>query len=263
MLSFTQINLHKATQATILLANGLAGCSQKVVMVTEPYTFNDKIAGLPKGMKVVYARAKTKGQAPRAGILSSEDVKLTAMESWCNKDCAVALAQIGGQQVVLVSLYMDINLAIQPQWLDELMNMIGRKGFPVIMGIDSNAHSTMFGPTNNARGGDLEDFILQYGLRIENVGASPTFETRRGDKIIGTHIDVTLSRDLGSPIRQWRVNREYNASDHNTILFEITATKAEPEMIRPWAKADWPTFPGWIYSYSGEITLGGGKTRGR
>ena len=196
MLSFTQLNLHKAHQATILLARSLEECSQQIVLATEPYTFDGKIAGMPMGTKSVYARSKTKGLAPRAGIISSMDVKLTAMDNWCNRDCAVALARIGGRQTMLVSLYLDIHLEVRPSWLEDLMNMAEQKGFPILMGIDSNAHSTMFGTSNNNRGNDLEDFILQHGMNVENVGLTPTFETRRGDKNIATHIDVTLSRDL-------------------------------------------------------------------
>ena len=51
-----------------------------------------------------------------------------------------------------------------------------------------------------------------------------------------------MSRGLTAPIKHWRVNRDYNASDHNTILFEIESEKPEPELVRPWSKADWGTF---------------------
>ena len=101
--------------------------------------------------------------------MASLDVNLTSMDSWCSRDCAVALARIGGTQTVLISLYLDITMEVQPAWLDDLMDMIDRKRYPVIMGIDSNAHSTLYGPDNNARGHAFEDFVLQYGLTVENV----------------------------------------------------------------------------------------------
>ena len=65
----------------------------------------------------------------------------------------VALTRIGGKQTALVSLYLDIKQAIQPQWLNDLLQMITNKKFPIIMGINSNAHSTLYGPDNNAKGG--------------------------------------------------------------------------------------------------------------
>ena len=126
----------------MLVGRGLEDKQQSVVLMTEPYTYDNKITGLPNGTKVVYARSVTKGTRVRAGIVASLDVNITSMDGWCNEDCAVALVRIGGEQTVLVSLYLDINKQVQPRWLDKLMRMIEDKKYPVIMGIDSNAHST-------------------------------------------------------------------------------------------------------------------------
>ena len=108
--------------------------------------------------------------------------------------------------------------------------------------MDSNAHSSLYGPDNNARGDELEDFILAHSLAVENVGDTPTFETRRGPCNIATHIDVTLTRDLHFQLDGWRVCQDYNASDHNTIHFEAPQPDPQARRIRPWSKADWPTF---------------------
>ena len=213
-----------------------------VTLMTEPYTCDNKITGLPRGTKMVYHRSKNPGGEPRAGIASTPDVSLTAMDSWCNRDCAIALAKVGGKRTVLVSLYLDIQKEVQPGWLDSLMDMIDSKGYPVILGIDSNAHSTLYGSDSNRRGEAFEDFIMQYGLGVENRGTTPTFETRRGDKMIGTHIDVTLTRGVTADIQNWRVCTEYNASDLNTIKFETQTQKPEPTLIRPWSKTDWGIF---------------------
>ena len=242
MLSFTQLNLHKATQATLLLGRGLEGKKQTIAMITEPHTYKNKITGMPRGTKAIYARTPDCKPAPRAGIVASLDTKVTAMDSWCNRDCAVALTNIGGQQTVLISLYLDIKLEVQPDWLDNLMEMINRKGYPLIISVDSNAHSTLYGPDDNARGSQMEDFILQYGLRVENVGSTPTFQVMRGTRHVRTHIDVTLSRGLSAGIKEWRVCSDYNASDHNTILFHVETNKPEPELVRPWSTADWDLF---------------------
>ena len=103
MITFTQINLHKARQATTLVAEGLKGTSQTVVLMTEPYTMAGNITGMPRGTKTIYDRTKG-GHAPRAGIVASKDMNLTAMDNWCKKDCAVALAKINGRHTVLISL---------------------------------------------------------------------------------------------------------------------------------------------------------------
>ena len=110
MLSFTQINLHKAVQATNVLGLGLQGKSNRIALLTEPYAHGGKITGMPGGTALVYAEQKPNQPPPRAGILASRDVRVTAMEKWCSRDCAVALARIGGKQAVIVSLYLDICL---------------------------------------------------------------------------------------------------------------------------------------------------------
>ena len=226
----------------MLVGRGLEGNGKSILLITEPYVFDNKIAGMPSRAKVIYARTRGSGKQPRAGIVTSPDVNITAMDSWCNQDCAVALTQVGGKQTVLVSLYLDITREVQPGWLDDLMEMISSKQYPVIMGIDSNAHSTLYGPSNNGRGDAFEDFILQHGLSVENRGSTPTFETRRGPRLVQTHIDVTLTRGMNTGIRDWRVDTDYNASDHNTIRFQTEYHEPEPELVRPWNNADWETF---------------------
>ena len=72
---------------------------------------------------------------------------------------------------------------------------------------------------------DLEEFIIESGLVVENLGTEPTYKTTRGDKLIQTCIDATLSRNIDGNIANWEVNREYNGSDHNTITFKLNCTK--------------------------------------
>ena len=168
-----EINLHKSSHATTLAAGLLEGTSR---------------AG-------VYHRSKEpRDSPPRAAIFASRDIGVNSLDSWCSRDCAVGVARIHGRPVLLVSIYMDIKLPVEQQWLTDLMSMIQSKGYPVIMGIDSNAHSTLYGPDNNARGDDMEDFILRHAFQVENIGQVPTFEVRRANTNVATHIDVTLSR---------------------------------------------------------------------
>ena len=243
MITFSQTNLHKSTQATLLAGQNMEGKDEVILLATEPHTVNNKITGLPRGTTIIYDRTANKDKAPpRACIVAARSLGVTAMESWCSRDCAVALVKIKGKQTVLVSLYMDIKRPVCDKRLADLMDMIDNKQYAVIIGVDSNAHSTLYGIDNNSRGNDMEDFILKHGLVVENVGTCPTFETRRGDKLIQTHIDVTLTKNLHFDLLDWRVCREYNASDHNTIQFRINHDKSSNEKIRPWSKADWPAF---------------------
>ena len=73
----------------------------------------------------------------------------------------------------------------------------------MIIGMDTNCHSTLFGPKQNQRGYLFDELIANNNLIIENVGHSPTYESR-GNK---TCIDVTLTRGLRQTIKDWVVDR--------------------------------------------------------
>ena len=243
MLSFLQVNLHKAVQATVVLGRDMEDKTQTIALITEPHTVANKITGFPRGTTLAYDKSIPARQpGPRTGIIASKDLKVNMMDNWCHRDCTVAVVKLHGKQVILASIYLDIKQPVVPAWLEDLMTMVNTKKMPVILAVDSNAHSDLYGPDNNARGDAFEDFIIDHGLEVHNCSDAPTFEVQRGTKLIQTHIDVTLSRDLHFDIQHWRVDRTYNASDHNTIRFECEPTVVQKTKIRPWSKADWNTF---------------------
>ena len=105
--------------------------------------------------------------------------------------------------------------------------------------MDSNAHSELFGNDSNRRGEELEEFILQHGLLVENKGTVPTYVAHRNERDIATCVDVTLSRDLVDRVASWHVDEGFNGSDHNTIKFQIQIASSPVEEVRSWKKADW------------------------
>ena len=217
--------------------------SQFISMFTEPYTVKNKLVGMPTGLTSVYDRTiRPDSPPPRAAIAASRDLKVTALDTLCHRDCAAALAKIHGRQTLLLSVYRDITKPVIEHWMTEILDMATNKGYPVLLCMDTNAHSEMFGPETNARGEALEDFLLEQGLFIENIGNTPTFETRRHSTFATSFIDLTASRDLHFTINDWHVDRSYNASDHNTIKFLAARTETEKVGIRPWSKADWHLF---------------------
>ena len=243
MLRFTQTNLHRAAQATVMLGQELEGLSQSINFICEPHTTQGKITGFPRGTNLIYDKSIKPGDPPpRAGIITDRSVNAHGLDHWSNRDCAVATARLHGKQTLLASIYLDITMPTIPDWLEKLVCMADTKKLPLIVGIDTNAHSCLYGPDNNTRGDQFEDFVIEHGLQIINHGSAPTFETRRGNTDIQTHIDVTLARDLHFELSNWRVDRSYNASDHNTIRFEAPPTPTEPQEIRPWSSADWRAF---------------------
>ena len=71
-----------------------------------------------------------------------------------------------------------------------------------IMGIDSNAHSTLWAsPENNARGDAIELFVAESNLDILNQGNTPTFVNSRAE----THIDISLAHKAKEYVSNWNV----------------------------------------------------------
>ena len=54
MISFRQVNLHKAEQATILLGQALKDKVRHIGLLTEPHTVMNKGTGLPSNSKLIY-----------------------------------------------------------------------------------------------------------------------------------------------------------------------------------------------------------------
>ena len=109
MLSFTQTNLHKSAQATLLAGQALESTTAKVTLITEPHTINGKLYAFPRGTTSVFTPG-SRASPPRAAIVATKDVGLTVLGKWCHRDCAVGLVKIAGKQTVIASIYMDLSL---------------------------------------------------------------------------------------------------------------------------------------------------------
>ena len=175
----------------------------------------------------------------RAAIYISKNISAWYIEHLSSKDLVVAQIKVDQQDVLVVSAYMDIkNRTLETPEIIGVLEFAKVRGLGLIIGMDSNCHSTLFGPKQNQRGYLFDELIANNNLTIENIGNSPTYESR-GKK---TCIDVTLTRGLRRTIKDWRVDRTYNWSDHNYINFSLQTEKITIPKIWQWHKADWVTF---------------------
>ena len=111
-----------------------------------------------------------------------------------------------------------------------IVEYIGRKKASLLLGVDTNAQSQLYGTETNKRGEMVEEIILRIGLGVANVGLEPTSEIVRGGNHIQTHIDVTLFKgDID--VLDWKVDKRYNASDHNTITWVVEDEVPLPDHI--------------------------------
>ena len=96
------------------------------------------------------------------------------------------MVRIGGQELMVVSQYCDINLRPVPPGLVTVVRFCQEKQIPLILGADTNAHSTNWGPDQNPRGDDFDDFINRNQLHILNYGLKPTYRVYQLNVGIGT-----------------------------------------------------------------------------
>lgn len=139
----------------------------------------------------------------------------------------------------MVSAYLDSSdSTVWNTGMDEVIEYADGKNLGLIICMDSNCHSTLFGPETNARGRKLEEPIASHNMIVENVGHVPTFHGGKAR----TCIDVTLTKRLHSAIQGWKVNTNYNGSDHNTIEFSADQDCISIPKTWVWHKADWELF---------------------
>ena len=122
--------------------------------------------------------------------------------------------------------------------MEAVVEYADRKNLGLIMCVDSNCHSTLFGPDTNSRGRKLEEAIAGHNLNMENIGHTLTFHGGAAR----TCIDVTLTKGLISAVLDWKVNTNYNGSDHNTIEFHVKQDLAVIPKVWLWHKANWALF---------------------
>ena len=64
---------------------------------------------------------------------------------------------------------------------------------------------------------------------------------------------MTLTKGLISAVLNWRVNTNYNGSDHNTIEFQVAQDIAVIPKVWVWHKANWPLFQDKLKSITYDI----------
>jgi hypothetical protein len=137
------------------------------------------------------------------------------------QDSVIALASIGNRKYLLASWYLDITKPLIREFMTDTIQYSVQHNYPLIVAVDTNAHSTLYGNDTNKRGEKMEEFIAKHGLRVCNIGTIPTFSATRGNKWATSVIDVTLTSNMDQKLIDWQVLTQFNGSDHRTIHFKI------------------------------------------
>ena len=234
-----QLNLHHSIGATADLVKRTSVNSNFIYCLQEPYVVRNRLAYFPAGMRPLAGADR-----PRAAIWGSRGVNLWLVQEYSSVDICTVLWRPPGRgtpDIMVASLYLDITGTGEDFFPKEFVALVRHcqgNNIPLLVCMDSNAHSTLWGKDNNKRGEQLEEFMFGNGLRLENVGTRPTFQARGTE----TTIDITLTLNLDL-VRDWRVSDVATLSDHMQIEFELELSgREQPKVVRNLRKADWGIF---------------------
>ena len=233
-----QVNMHNAIQANTELLNLMKNSNANVSLIQEPYTYRGNLGIKASGM-AVFPNKKTGN--PRTAIIASRHLELMEISDLNNEYATVVAGIINNKKIMFASMYLHGEREILGDGIRSIIEFSNKFNHQLIFAADANAHSSLWGeiPKRPCKRGEiLEQFILENGLEIHNSGNTPTFRNKR----CSSFIDVTITNNLNMALNNWHVKEEYNASDHNTISFELTTGTIKREPIKLWKKANWKKF---------------------
>ena len=264
-IKFSQVNLHKAIAATathdVFLSQDFSKNSKDISfkydgyisLIQEPH-FNHKtfkVSGFSRDHRLYLGRPNSKN---RAGILTHKNAKTWQIHQYCNEDvCTVGMHLQDGNILIISSVYMEYTQAISgqpppkpppPQILKDLADFCQVKGWMLLIGSDSNCHSTSFGSSNdNQRGHELLEWLATTNLHVLNVGNAYTFSDVRRQEVI----DITMGDTrVSEKVLNWHVSNSETMSDHRRIEFDLVVSKnrtpPKKDTYRNIKKTDWVLF---------------------
>ena len=237
-LEFWQINLQHCKAASECLISDVGSNLQTppVLLIQEPYLYR----GQPK-LNLINYNIYYKSKDNRSLIAAPRCLKAWSMDSLSDRDnTTILLEDNTKRQILIVSSYLDItNGDVIGNVLEKIIEFSRVEKIPIIIGMDSNSHSTLWGcDVNNSRGDKLEEWIIQSNLSIVNSGNEKTYVAPTGSSII----DITLiSSEMLPLVKNWRVDLEHNFSDHRKIIYRVDFSAFIEINTRSYKSKTWTT----------------------
>ena len=177
-----------------------------IALIQEPNLSGGHITGF-SGKKLIYTSNR-----PRAAIVTLVNSNIKLLANYSNADIASAIIFDGNDRLYISSFYHDINISSIAEPLTKLVGDTKS----ILIGGDSNAHSTLWGSQrNNPRGDTWENFLISNKLSLLNNDSSgPTFRNHLGQ----SYIDITAST-LPDKFSDWHNSDIQNGSDHFLLMY--------------------------------------------
>ncbi len=172
-----------------------------MALVQEPNTGNNsKIYCLSPPLSSV-----CRERAWAAVIININRINYWPIDSVLTRDvAAIAIPFSSTMTVFLASGYLNITVQSIPQELQEVVDLCRSEKMPLIMGNDSNAHSTLWGKIDT-RGELVENWLMRNNIYLVNRGCVPTFVPLNGSR--ATIIDLTIVNEWAYDLTtDWQVD---------------------------------------------------------
>jgi len=173
-------------------------------------------------------------QGARAMIVASKDLKVWMVPQLTGRDVTTCMwtpdqETSPWRKLLICSFYWDGTSKRPPNKLVQACKYSQEKNIPIILGGDTNAHSSLwYDKKDDQRGAILEQLFAETNLEILNNNPLSTFEGAMGTSCI----DVTLVSDvLINHAINWKNENEWTMSDHSVLYFEL-CLKAMPQPKR-------------------------------
>ena len=231
-LAVEYINLRKSKVASSNLAKV---SSSDVALLTEPYVYKNRVACLGRGRTLFQAT----DTSPRACVWAKSSLNFWQVDEFTTRDVCTVAMELKNKVVYLAAVYLDVLTPVCEDTMVNLVRSCSRNEIPLLLCMDSNAHSPLWNcADSNQRGEELEEFFLEEGLTVLNVGNVPTYCSSIGSSII----DVTVVNTCGFnalEVEDWRVLPDETFSDHRYIQFGLRLGSSAPAELRCWKKGRW------------------------
>ena len=212
-----QLNTQHSRSATDNLTKIINEEGTDIVFIQEPYNINNIAVGLPRSCAVFTSGAGRKRAAIAIKNKRLDTVLLTQLS---NEDMVVVETRGDKASLILVSMYFDINRAIEID-LHKMQEILTHaKGTGTIFAIDSNARSTTWHYVlTNKHGKALEEFLISRQLYTANEESCyKNCQSGRG----ASNIDLTiLNNQAIEIINDWTIHDHESCSDHNILKYEL------------------------------------------
>ncbi len=170
-----QINLQKSRAASAELSKRQ---QYDLVLITEPMASKSGVKNIDKANVKIF----TTKDNPRACIRVKNQINAWFVEEFSDRDMTTVSVKTEQGLVYFSSVYLDIELTTRKEKLMALVVHCKAKGTGLVIGADSNAHSILWGAEEtNARGEDIEDWILSNDLCVMNRGVEHNFDSGRAE----------------------------------------------------------------------------------